>query len=133
MDSRKVLIAEDDSSVRKAVQRVLELENYVVTAVNDGKAALEALANSRFDLAVLDVMMPFADGLTVCREARHRGINIPILLLTARVEVGDRVAGLDAGADDYLLKPFVIDELLARCRALLRRSQPTGASTQLRT
>ena len=98
MDSRKVLIAEDDSSVRKAVQRVLELENYVVTAVNDGKAALEALATSRFDLAVLDVMMPFADGLTVCREARHRGINIPILLLTARVEVGDRVAGLDAGA-----------------------------------
>ena len=132
MDSRKVLIAEDDSSVRKAVQRVLELENYVVTAVNDGKAALEALANSRFDLAVLDVMMPFADGLTVCREARHRGINIPILLLTARVEVGDRVAGLDAGADDYLVKPFVIDELLARCRALLRRSQPTGAGTQLR-
>jgi two-component system response regulator MprA len=132
MDSRKVIIAEDDSSVRKAVQRVLELENYVVTAVNDGKAALEALANSRFDLAVLDVMMPFADGLTVCREARHRGINIPILLLTARVEVGDRVAGLDAGADDYLVKPFVIDELLARCRALLRRSQPTGAGTQLR-
>jgi len=132
MDSRKVLIAEDDSSVRKAVQRVLELENYTVTAVNDGKAALEALAGSRFDLAVLDVMMPFADGLTVCREARHRGIDIPILLLTARVEVGDRVAGLDAGADDYLVKPFEIDELLARCRALLRRSQPTGASTQLR-
>jgi two-component system response regulator MprA len=100
--------------------------------VNDGKVALEALANSRFDLAVLDVMMPFADGLTVCREARHRDIDIPILLLTARVEVGDRVAGLDAGADDYLVKPFVIDELLARCRALLRRSQPTGASTQLR-
>jgi two-component system response regulator MprA len=100
--------------------------------VNDGKAALEALASSRFDLAVLDVMMPFADGLTVCREARHRGIDIPILLLTARVEVGDRVAGLDAGADDYLVKPFEIDELLARCRALLRRSQPTGASTQLR-
>ena len=132
MDSRKVLIAEDDSSVRKAVQRVLELENYTVTAVNDGKAALVALAGSRFDLAVLDVMMPFADGLTVCREARHRGIDIPILLLTARVEVGDRVAGLDAGADDYLVKPFEIDELLARCRALLRRSQPTGASTQLR-
>jgi two-component system response regulator MprA len=132
MDSRKVLIAEDDSSVRKAVQRVLELENYTVTAVNDGKAALEALASSRFDLAVLDVMMPFADGLTVCREARHRGIDVPILLLTARVEVGDRVAGLDAGADDYLVKPFEIDELLARCRALLRRSQPTGASTQLR-
>ena len=132
MDSRKVLIAEDDSSVRKAVQRVLELENYAVTAVNDGAAALEALSTSRFDLAVLDVMMPFADGLTVCREARHRGIDIPILLLTARVEVGDRVAGLDAGADDYLVKPFVIDELLARCRALLRRSQPVGNGAQLK-
>jgi two-component system response regulator MprA len=131
MDSRKVLIAEDDSSVRKAVQRVLELENYAVTAVNDGKAALEALANSRFDLAVLDVMMPFADGLTVCREARHRGIDIPILLLTARVEVGDRVAGLDAGADDYLVKPFVIDELLARCRALLRAIELTKTEFDL--
>ena len=117
-----MLIAEDDPSVRKAVQRVLELEKYDVTAVNDGQAALEELSKTRFDLAVLDVMMPFADGLTVCREARHRGIQTPILLLTARVEVGDRVAGLDAGADDYLVKPFVVDELLARCRALLRRS-----------
>jgi two-component system response regulator MprA len=122
METRKVLIAEDDPSVRKAVQRVLELEKYDVTAVNDGQAALEELSKTRFDLAVLDVMMPFADGLTVCREARHRGIQTPILLLTARVEVGDRVAGLDAGADDYLVKPFVVDELLARCRALLRRS-----------
>ena len=122
MDTRKVLIAEDDPSVRKAVQRVIELEKYDVTAVNDGQAALEALTNKKFDLAVLDVMMPFADGLTVCREARHRGVATPILLLTARVEVGDRVAGLDAGADDYLVKPFVVDELLARCRALLRRN-----------
>lgn len=130
MDTRKVLIAEDDPSVRKAVQRVLELEKYDVTAVNDGQAALEELGKSRFDLAVLDVMMPFADGLTVCREARHRGIQTPILLLTARVEVGDRVAGLDAGADDYLVKPFVVDELLARCRALLRRSvSATSQST----
>ena len=128
METRKVLIAEDDPSVRKAVQRVLELEKYDVTAVNDGQAALEELGKSRFDLAVLDVMMPFADGLTVCREARHRGIQTPILLLTARVEVGDRVAGLDAGADDYLVKPFVVDELLARCRALLRRS--VSAATQ---
>jgi two-component system response regulator MprA len=132
MDTRKVLIAEDDSSVRKAVQRVLELENYQVTAVNDGKAALEALTQSHFDLAVLDVMMPFADGLTVCKEARHRGIDLPILLLTARVEIGDRVAGLDAGADDYLVKPFVVDELLARCRALLRRSAATSSTAILR-
>lgn len=132
MDTRKVLIAEDDPAVRKAVQRVLELENYEVTAVHDGQAALEALSKSRFDLAVLDVMMPFADGLTVCREARHRGILTPILLLTARVEVGDRVAGLDAGADDYLVKPFVIDELLARCRALLRRSSPAASTSVLK-
>ncbi len=132
MDTRKVLIAEDDSSVRKAVQRVLELENYQVTAVNDGQAALEALSKSRFDLAVLDVMMPFADGLTVCKEARHRGIDVPILLLTARVEVGDRVAGLDAGADDYLVKPFVVDELLARCRALLRRKASASSVSILR-
>lgn len=133
MDTRKVLIAEDDPSVRKAVQRVLELEKYDVTAVNDGQAALEALTNTKFDLAVLDVMMPFADGLTVCREARHRGVATPILLLTARVEVGDRVAGLDAGADDYLVKPFVVDELLARCRALLRRNgSASTANTLLR-
>jgi two-component system response regulator MprA len=132
MDTRKVLIAEDDPSVRKAVQRVLELEKYDVTAVNDGAAALEALTKTRFDLAVLDVMMPFADGLTVCREARHRGVNTPILLLTARHEVGDRVAGLDAGADDYLVKPFVVDELLARCRALLRRTSVNEAHSVLR-
>ncbi|MGA0117825.1 MAG: response regulator transcription factor [Ilumatobacteraceae bacterium] len=132
MDTRKVLIAEDDPAVRKAVQRVLELENYDVTAVNDGQAALEALTKTHFDLAVLDVMMPFADGLTVCREARHRGVLTPILLLTARVEVGDRVAGLDAGADDYLVKPFVIDELLARCRALLRRTSSSTSSSVLK-
>ena len=132
MESAKVLIAEDDPSVRKAVQRVLELEKYTVTAVNDGRSALEELGQRHFDLAVLDVMMPFADGLTVCREARHRGVTTPILLLTARHEVGDRVAGLDAGADDYLVKPFEVDELLARCRALLRRNSHAETSSVLR-
>lgn len=132
MESPKVLIAEDDPSVRKAVQRVLELEKYTVRAVNDGRGALEALDKEQFDLAVLDVMMPFADGLTVCRETRHRGNRLPILLLTARHEVGDRVAGLDAGADDYLVKPFEVDELLARCRALLRRSGISDATSVLR-
>ena len=130
VDTPRVLVAEDDPSVRKAVERVLELENYAVTSVNDGAAALEVLTRQTPDLAVMDVMMPFADGLSVCREARHRGISIPILLLTARHEVGDRVAGLDAGADDYLVKPFAVDELLARCRALLRRGgAAAGAST----
>jgi len=132
MDTPRVLIAEDDPSVRKAVERVLELENYSVTSVGDGAAALEALTRHTPDLAVLDVMMPFADGLSVCREARHRGISIPILLLTARHEVGDRVAGLDAGADDYLVKPFAVDELLARCRALLRRGTAAATASTLR-
>lgn len=131
VESIKVLMAEDDPSVRKAVQRILELEKYTVTAVNDGQQALNALDQQKFDLVVLDVMMPFADGLTVCKEARHRGVSTPILLLTARHEVGDRVAGLDAGADDYLVKPFEVDELLARCRALLRRSKNSESSTLL--
>jgi two-component system response regulator MprA len=127
-----VLVAEDDPSVRKAVERVLELEKYNVIAVNDGAAALEALTRNSIDAAILDVMMPFADGLTVCRETRHRGIATPILLLTARHEVGDRVAGLDAGADDYLVKPFAVDELLARVRALLRRNSVLTSTALLR-
>ena len=127
-----VVIAEDDPSVRKAVQRVLELEGYTVTAVNDGQAALDTILVKTPDAAVLDVSMPFLDGLSVCKELRHRGNRTPILLLTARHEVGDRVAGLDAGADDYLVKPFAVDELLARVRALLRRHAPdTGSITVL--
>ncbi len=126
-----IVLAEDDPSVRAAVQRVLELEGYSVVAVNDGRAALETIITKPPHAAVLDVMMPFADGLTVCRELRHRGNRTPILLLTARHEVGDRVAGLDAGADDYLAKPFAVDELLARVRALLRRNAPTSSGAIL--
>lgn len=132
VEGMRVLVAEDDPAVRKAVQRTLELEKYEVTVVNDGAAALDEITTRTPDLAVLDVMMPFADGMTVCREARHRGITIPILLLTARAEVGDRVAGLDAGADDYVVKPFAIDELLARVRALLRRGNVTASSDDLK-
>ena len=123
-----VVIAEDDPSVRKAVQRVLELEGYTVAAVNDGQAALNTILVRTPDAAVLDVSMPFLDGLSVCKELRHRGNRTPILLLTARHEVGDRVAGLDAGADDYLVKPFAVDELLARVRALLRRDAPSSST-----
>ena len=122
-----VLIAEDDPAVRSAVQRVLELEGYRVSMVNDGAAALAFITKTPPDVVVMDVMMPFADGMTVCR-----GIRVPILLLTAKHEVNDRVAGLDAGADDYLVKPFSIDELLARVRALLRRREQAGANTVLR-
>ncbi|NDA54330.1 MAG: DNA-binding response regulator [Actinobacteria bacterium] len=117
-----MLVAEDDAAVRSAVVRVLELDGYRVQAVKDGRAALDALIDATPDAAVLDVMMPFVDGFTVCREIRHRGNRVPILLLTAKVEVDDRVAGLDAGADDYLVKPFAIAELSARVRALLRRN-----------
>ena len=123
-----VVVAEDDPSVRKAVERVLDLEGYQVKTANDGNAALELIASSKPHAVVMDVMMPFADGLTVTRELRQRGNRTPVLLLTARHEVGDRVAGLDAGADDYLVKPFAVDELLARVRALLRRYE-SPAST----
>jgi two-component system, OmpR family, response regulator MprA len=126
-----IVLAEDDPSVRAAVQRVLELEGYSVVAVNDGRAALDTIIANPPHAAVLDVMMPFADGLTVCRELRHRGNRTPVLLLTARHEVGDRVAGLDAGADDYLVKPFAVDELLARVRALLRRNETTAGAAIL--
>lgn len=121
-DNRKIVVAEDDQSVRNALQKILELEGFKVIAVKDGVAALETILMSEPSAAVIDVMMPFTDGLSVCRELRHRKNRTPILLLTARAEIGDRVAGLDAGADDYLVKPFSVDELLARVRALLRRN-----------
>ena len=116
-----VVVAEDDPSVRNAIERVLSLEGYQVKTATDGNTALELIASAKPHAVVMDVMMPFADGLTVTRELRQRGNRTPVLLLTARHEVGDRVAGLDAGADDYLVKPFAVDELLARVRALLRR------------
>jgi two-component system response regulator MprA len=127
----KLVVAEDDPAVRNAVQRVLELEGYTVVVTKDGVAALDAILSNTPDAVVMDVMMPFSDGLSVCRELRRRANRTPILLLTARHEIGDRVAGLDAGADDYLVKPFSIDELLARVRALLRRNAPNTTSTIL--
>lgn len=127
----RVLVAEDDPAVRSAVTRVLELEGHEVTPVNDGNAALDAILAKPPHAVVMDVMMPFLDGMSVCRELRRRGNKTPILLLTARHEVGDRVAGLDAGADDYLVKPFAVDELLARVRALLRRHVTSTPSSLL--
>lgn len=123
MSDATILVAEDDRQVREALERILRFEGYGVVTVNDGAAALEAIDTHTPDAIVLDVMMPLVDGLDVCRRLRARGDRTPVLMLTARDEVRDRVAGLDAGADDYLPKPFALDELLARLRALLRRTE----------
>jgi two-component system response regulator MprA len=122
-------VADDDRAIRESLDRLLGLEGHRVTAVADGAAALEAVHDGVVDLVVLDLMMPTIDGLTVCRLLRSEGSRVPILMLTARTETSDRVAGLDAGADDYLPKPFDPDELLARVRALLRRSRPDGGTS----
>jgi two-component system response regulator MprA len=118
-----VLVVDDDAPVRRMLERTFAAEGYAVVAAADGGAALAAVERSAPDLVVLDVAMPGVDGLAVCRRLRGRGLAVPILLLTARDEVHERVAGLDAGADDYVVKPFAIDELLARVRALLRRGR----------
>ncbi|MBV2363824.1 response regulator transcription factor [Streptomonospora nanhaiensis] len=129
----RVLIADDDRAIRDSLERALQLEGYEVRTVADGVQALAAVHGDPVDLLVLDVMMPGVDGLGVCRVLRAEGDRTPILMLTARVETPDRVAGLDAGADDYLPKPFELDELLARLRALLRRAAPAedGEGAQL--
>ena len=119
----RILVVDDDRAVRDALRRVLALASYDVDCAADGDAALEKLSRVAPDAVVLDIGMPGIDGLEVCRRLRLLGNRVPILMLTARVEVSDRIAGLDAGADDYLVKPFDVEELKARLRALLRRSQ----------
>jgi two-component system, OmpR family, response regulator MprA len=127
-----VLIAEDDRAVRQSLERTLRLDGFTVTAVRTGSEAVDACTTQPPDLLMLDVMMPDMDGLTACRLLRARHPQLPILMVTARHEVGDRVAGLDAGADDYLVKPYASVELIARVRALLRRSSLSGSSDRLR-
>jgi two-component system response regulator MprA len=117
-----VLLAEDDRAIRHALERALTLEGYAVTAVADGVEALAQAHRTPPDVLVLDVMMPGIDGLQVCRVLRAEGDRTPILMLTALVETADRIAGLDAGADDYVVKPFDVEEVFARLRALLRRT-----------
>jgi two-component system response regulator MprA len=119
----KILVVDDERAVRESLRRALELEGYEIELAEDGREALERLeAESQPDVLVLDVLMPGVDGLEVCRRLRRAGSRLPVLMLTARDAVENRVAGLDAGADDYLTKPFALEELLARIRALLRRS-----------
>jgi two-component system, OmpR family, response regulator MprA len=118
-----ILVVDDDAAICRVLARALTAEGYAVTMASDGGGALVELERRLPDLMVLDVSMPGLDGLAVARRARAKGVSLPILMLTARDDVADRVTGLDAGADDYLVKPFATDELLARIRALLRRGQ----------
>jgi two-component system, OmpR family, response regulator MprA len=118
----RLLVVDDDPALARTLRRALGIEGYDVECAPDGAEALQRLAGGNFDAVVLDVSMPRLDGLAVCRSMRARRDRTPVLMLTARDQVGDRVAGLDAGADDYLVKPFALDELNARVRALLRRA-----------
>jgi len=124
MSESAVLLVDDDVGIRRMLERTLRAEGYAVTGVADGGAALAQVERTLPDLIVLDVAMPGLDGLAVTRRLRAKRLPVPILLLTARDAVGERVAGLDAGADDYLVKPFDVGELIARVRALLRRNHP---------
>lgn len=120
----RILVVDDDRAVRESLRRSLTFNGYTVDTAGDGIEALEKIVAERPDVAILDVMMPRLDGLEVCRRLRSTGDDLPILVLTARDTVSERVSGLDAGADDYLPKPFALEELLARLRALLRRAAP---------
>jgi len=128
----RILVVDDEPAVREAVDRALRLEGYDTELAANGREALDALADRAPDALVLDLLMPRVDGLEVCRRLRAAGDRTPVLVLTARDAVPDRVRGLDAGADDYLVKPFALEELLARLRALLRRSTNGGREEVLR-
>ncbi|MGC9665241.1 response regulator transcription factor [Planosporangium sp. 12N6] len=122
----RVLVVDDEAAVRDSLSRTLRFEGYEVAVAVDGVDAIDLIRSQEPDAVIMDVMMPRLDGLEACRRLRSEGLLLPVLMLTARDSVGDRVAGLDAGADDYLVKPFALQELLARLRALLRRSLLTG-------
>ena len=131
--SHKLLVVDDDPALSRTLRRAFSIEGYDVDCAGDGSEALQRLAATQYDAVVLDVAMPRMDGLAVCRHMRERRDRTPVLMLTARDAIGDRVSGLDAGADDYLVKPFSLDELNARVRALLRRAAPDngGEAEQL--
>jgi two-component system, OmpR family, response regulator MprA len=126
-----VLVVDDEPAVRRALERALRLENHDVSLAEDGEEALDALAQQPADAVVLDILMPKLDGLEVCRRMRKAGDRTPVLMLTARDAIDDRVEGLDAGADDYLVKPFALRELQARLRALLRRTSDGPGSGEV--
>src|SRR5688500_19139738 len=126
----KILIAEDDANIRLGLVATLESDGYAVVAASDGAQALRMFPQEKFDLVLLDVMMPKASGYDVCRELRARGTRVPVLFLTAKGEEVDKVVGLKLGADDYVTKPFGVHELLARVEALLRRSRTGFGETR---
>ena len=128
----RILVVDDEPAVREALERILRLDGFEVALASDGREAVRSQADAPADAVLLDVLMPGLDGLEVCRRMRDIGDRTPVLMLTARDQVGDRVAGLEAGADDYLSKPFALEELLARVRALLRRSGWSGEHEVLR-
>jgi two-component system response regulator MprA len=128
----EILVVDDDPALRTALDRALKLEGYRVSFAHDGRQALQMMTGTSQDAVILDLGLPLMDGLEVCRRVRERGDRTPVLMLTARDAVTDRVEGLDAGADDYLVKPFALDELLARLRALLRRSTATPSEGVLK-
>jgi two-component system, OmpR family, response regulator MprA len=128
----EILVVDDDPALRTALDRALKLEGYRVSFAHDGRQALQMMTGTTQDAVILDLGLPLMDGLEVCRRVRERGDRTPVLMLTARDAVTDRVEGLDAGADDYLVKPFALDELLARLRALLRRSTATPSEGVLK-
>jgi two-component system response regulator MprA len=127
----RILVVDDEPAVQQAIGRALTLEHYEVAHAADGQQALERLGADPYEAVILDVSMPRLDGLEVCRRLRGAGDRVPVLMLTARGEIDDRVAGLDAGADDYLVKPFALRELMARLRALLRRTGEDGGEQML--
>lgn len=126
-----LLVVEDDPAISRFLLKGLREENHVVDLAEDGATALRLLADSRYDAIVLDVLLPGLDGMSACRRLREDGVDTPVLMLTARDAVSDRIAGLDAGADDYLVKPFDFDELLARLRALTRRGRTAQRDSRL--
>jgi len=128
----EILVVDDDPALRTALDRALKLEGYRVSFAHDGRQALQMMTSAAQDAVILDLGLPLMDGLEVCRRVRERGDRTPVLMLTARDAVTDRVEGLDAGADDYLVKPFALDELLARLRALLRRTTATPSEGVLK-
>jgi two-component system response regulator MprA len=130
-EQARILVVDDEPAVQSALSRALTLERYEVARASDGLEALERLGSTPYEAVILDIAMPRMDGLEVCRRLREGGDSTPVLMLTARSEVDDRVAGLDAGADDYLVKPFALRELLARVRALLRRAGDEDGNEQV--